>query len=222
MALMRLWPIHGGGRSLDHATMAVLSLRGLGRSVAGSVVSMAYRLVFVIHLRHPVGHDPQLLLRLVWIVRCQQDSKVVRPFHASVHRELHRELRLLPRFECRRPDDNSGRSAPFQDFRDGWDAKAQRAIARVADQEASLDHLVHWDISEIDGRLVYHQIWRARRASCVELGALAGLPGQQAHHNHNAHDGHASPEQPRRCALPGWRHGRTPGARFAGTELPLL
>lgn len=222
VASMSPRPVRGGRHGLHPIHLVVLSMLDLRRSVAGSVVSVTYRLVVVIHLRHPVRHDPQLLLWLIRIARCQQDSEVVRPFHASMHRELHRKLRLLPRLERRRPDDNAGRSAPFQDFRNRWNGKAQWSIARVADQEAGLDHLVHGDIPKIDSCLVYHQIWRALRASYVELSALAGLPGQQAHHSQNADDGQPGPKQPRGRAFPCRRYGWSPGTCVARTCLAPL
>ncbi len=178
VALMRLGATHASGRALDHALLKVLPVRCLRANVANPMISMARRLVIVIHLRHPVRHDPQLLLWLVRIVGCQQDSEVVRPLHASMHGELHRKLRLLPRLESRRPDDNAGRSAPFDDFRDRWNGKTQQAIARVAHHKAGLDHLIHGDIPKIDIRPVQSKVWRAIGAGGVGFSALAGLPGQ--------------------------------------------
>jgi len=62
-------------------------------------------------LAHPVGKNRQFCRGPSGIVALHLDPEIVRAFHAGMHGEFHREIGLLTRLQCRRTDDNSGRSA---------------------------------------------------------------------------------------------------------------
>ncbi len=118
----------------------------------------------------PVREHSQLFLRLKRIVGLENDSEVVLAFHALMHHELHGEIGLLSWLQCRRTDDNSGRSAAVDDFSHGRIRDRQWFVADVGELEAGFDRLAKGHVAEVNPVLVYLQ----PRAS-GDFGRRSGL-----------------------------------------------
>lgn len=123
-----------------------------------------------------------------------------------MHGELHRKIGFLSRQQCRRTDDNPGRSAALDDFRDWWNDQVERAVARVAELETGFDHLANGNVAEVDTGLIDLEVWGATGAGCVWRRASSSLPGQHGEEGQDAKT--ARPAQ--------FTHERLPAGEGAG------